>query len=166
MKATIHVFDFDGVLAWPYTHPELLVPGAERLLRALSEREGHRVMVASFNPRAYFALRSLYEDEAVILEMRAGSNHSEWWRPEQGNGIYIDEVHRVNLSKADMIVRMLDVRHLSSGSNEVHFYDDDEENIREVQRRLPRVVCHHVLDSAKGLLPHYSEWFPGVLADI
>lgn len=126
-KVVVAAFDFDGVLAIPYSHPERLFPGAEPLLRSL-HAQGVIVLVASFNPRAYVALRHLL-DEGVIRGIRAGSL-VEWWK--EGDGTYSDARHRKNMNKAlhlsDMLARELDGVDVSS----VTFYDDDRDNIHDV----------------------------------
>lgn len=152
---TVHVFDFDGVLARPYTTPELLFPGTERLLRKLSQEAGHCVMVASFNPRAYEIMRPLME-EGIVAHVRAGCNDQQWWLAEHG-GVYSDERHRRNLSKAAMIRHLLDA--VSNGASDVRFYDDDPDNIAHVEAALPEVRCFHVADWTRGLVPYYEKWF-------
>lgn len=150
----VHIFDFDGVLAVPYTQPELLFPGAERLLKQLKEKE-NIVLVASFNPRAYTVTKHLF-DEGVIDDIRAGCNDQRWWL--QDDGVYRDAEHRrLPLSKVAMIRDM--IRLLATAHRRVHFYDDDEENILAVRTALPHVTCHHVTDWSRGLLKEYETVF-------
>lgn len=149
---SIYVFDFDGVLACPYTDPELLFPGAERLLRDLNQ-DGHMILIASFNPRAYTVLRGLYE-EGVIADIRAGNNTLRWWRVDDGT--YSDaKYRRTVLSKAAMIGDMID----KTDTRVTHFFDDDPDNIRDVRKEMLHVECYHVPNWGKGLVPHYDEWF-------
>jgi hypothetical protein len=145
-----HCFDFDGVLAHPYTSPELLFPGAERLLRQLKAR-GDTIVVASFNPRAYHVLQDLH-DEGVIHDMRCGSNDSRWWA--DGTGPYQDAVHRRDLSKAAMIRAMV-----PADAATVRFYDDDRANIDDVASHMPHVGCYWVSDWSKGITPVMNTWF-------
>lgn len=139
----VYVFDFDGVLAIPYTSPEQLYPRTEAVLRKLSAW-GHHVLVSSFNPRAYTVLQPLLRD-GVIHQVRAGSA-IEWWHD---GGMYLDEIHRREMFKSLHIGTML--RRLTSGSwGRMHFFDDDPHNVVEVQTGLPD--CRAVLiDASRGI---------------
>lgn len=153
-RDVVHVFDFDGVLAAPYTHPELLFPGVEKLLQKLYDTD-NVVLVASFNPRAYHVMRDLYE-AGVVSNIRAGSNDQQWWL--QGDGVYRDKQHRqLPLSKSVMIQDM--TRQLVHTQRPTFFYDDDEENIENVRDTLPHVRCHHVKDWSRGLQDDYETLF-------
>jgi hypothetical protein len=153
-RALWHCFDFDGVLAHPYTMPELLFPGVAPLLRRLKER-GDRIVVASFNPRSYHALRELHEDEHLLDDMRCGSNDCTWWAD---NGVYSDALHRHQLSKAAMI-RAMGAPVSASDPDVVRFYDDDPDNIKDVREQLPQVACYWVDDWSKGVVPFLDSWF-------
>ena len=127
---SIVVFDFDGVLAVPYTDPEQLFPGVAELLVDLKQR-GDIVLVSSFNPRAYHVLRTFLE-QGIIAGLRAGSRQ-KWW--EQGDGTYSDALHRYDMDKglhiADMLAEL--ATPVDATKETILFFDDDEQNIMEVK---------------------------------
>jgi hypothetical protein len=152
------VFDFDGVLAIPYSQPEVLFAGTEALLRSL-HAQGHVLAVASFNPRAYHVLRPLI-DEGVISAVRAGSC-VKWWA--EGDGTYSDDVHRKNMRKSAHIQSMLDNEWRYKSLQSLVFIDDDLANIDEVDRAVigPNqfpVLTHHV--------PSYAGAGPATLREV
>lgn len=126
----IIVFDFDGVLAVPYTDPEQLFPGVVELLVDLKQ-QGHTVLVTSFNPRAYHVLR-VFLEQGIIAGLRAGSRQ-KWWA--QGDGTYSDALHRHDMDKglhiADMLAEL--AAPVDATKETIIFFDDDEHNIREVK---------------------------------
>lgn len=124
----VAAFDFDGVLAIPYSNPEHLYPDAEKILREL-HAAGVTVVVASFNPRSYWVLKRLL-DEGVIAAIRAGSL-TEWWK--EGDGVYHDTLHRTDMDKSlhlrDMLAKELQGR---GPVDSITFFDDDMANITDV----------------------------------
>lgn len=126
---TVFAFDFDGVLAIPYSEPEVLFAGTEQLLRQLA-RDGHSVIVTSFNPRAYHVLRPLL-DNGVISAIRAGSC-IKWWLPAAGDGQYVDALHRRDMQKSLHIKSMLANELAGVAVKRILFVDDDMRNVAEV----------------------------------
>ena len=121
----VFAFDFDGVLAIPYTQPEVLFPGVVPLLRDIAGIPDNRVVVTSFNPRAYHVLKPLL-DAGIIHDIRAGSL-TKWWA--EGDGSYSDARHRVDMDKALHVQAMLrDVREVAM----LYFVDDDAKNVADV----------------------------------
>ncbi len=143
----VFAFDFDGVLAIPYSQPEVLFAGTERLLRDLAAA-GHPVIVTSFNPRAYHVLRPLLE-EGVIRAIRAGSC-IKWWLPAAGGGAgYVDALHRRDMQKSLHLRSMLADELAGVEVKHVLFVDDDLGNIAEVAVALftgaaPALTTCHV----------------------
>jgi hypothetical protein len=136
--------DFDGVLAIPYSQPEVLFPGTEELLRRLAA-SGMTIAVTSFNPRAYHVLKPLLDD-GTICDIRAGSR-VKWW--EEGSGTYSDTVHRKQMNKAFHVHDML----ADALPRRVVFVDDDPENAKDVNDAIYRwniVPETHVVASYAG----------------
>jgi hypothetical protein len=158
-KNTLFVFDFDGVLAIPYTNPEELFPGVHALLEEL-RTEGHRIAVCSFNPRAYISLEHLLI-AGPIDAIRAGSKH-KWW--EQGDGNYSDALHRQEMNKGLHIWEMIESEELEEFANgapieRLFFIDDDPKNIWDViehahAAKWPFPVGCDVVGSYVGLTRH------------
>jgi hypothetical protein len=138
-------FDFDGVLAIPYSQPEVLFAGTEALLRDLWAM-GHTLIVCSFNPRAYAVLKPLME-EGIISAIRAGSC-VRWWEDEEEGGLYKDATHRHHMEKRLQIASMLGDELCDLTVEHLVFIDDDMRNIDNVANssgdfRFP-VTTRHV----------------------
>lgn len=139
-RKLVFAFDFDGVLAIPYSAPEVLFAGTEKLLRQL-KADGHVIVVTSFNPRAYHVLRPLLE-EGVITAIRAGSC-VKWWVE---GGTYQDDVHRVDMFKSLHLLDMMSNELAGIPIEHVFFVDDDPKNVDEVTSKVYHcpVSGHHV----------------------
>lgn len=151
----IFAFDFDGVLAIPYTDPEELYPAVDGILRGL-HAQGHIVIVTSFNPRSYYVLKS-YLDEGIIQAIRAGSR-SLWWL----TGEYADVKHRFDMMKSLHLSDMLrdELASLSLLEAEIYMFDDSEENLSEINRSsfyIPYNVKTFLIDNSIGLTESHIE---------
>ena len=127
-KNPLLVFDFDGVLAMPWYHPELPYDNVRELIRMVSKT--HYICVASFNPRAKLAIddwKQFYGYDAI----RCGSNH-HW-------SVVYSNKWRVEMTKSRQITAMLDELGLSE-DHPVQFYDDDQENVDEVNKHQSRTA--------------------------
>ena len=128
----IFAFDFDGVLAIPYTNPEQLFPEIDTILRTISQK-GHLNIISSFNPRSYFIMKP-YLDQGIITAIRAGSR-IKWWESD-GQGTYDDYKHRKDMHKGlhlhDMLSDELDELHISE-ETQIYFFDDDLGNLADVR---------------------------------
>ena len=131
------IFDFDGVLAIKWTRPEEYFHQIPDLIKKLSHN--YILCVASFNPRAQLAITNWGLDDYFTC-MRYGANHN--WAD-----IY-KESYRENMTKADQIVHMIEneIDQLNNKTDElgnkfefgdVMFFDDDPENILQVNEKLP-----------------------------
>jgi phosphoglycolate phosphatase-like HAD superfamily hydrolase len=117
---SVLIFDFDGVLAQPWTHPELPYKDVKDVLDRVSEK--HFICVASFNPRAALAVAdwNLFQPFDAV---RCGANHiwdtryREEWRKE--------------MSKEGQIKEILKELGLKE-AHTVQFFDDDQKNVDAV----------------------------------
>ena len=144
-------FDFDGVLAIPYSQPEVLFAGTEALLRELWAM-GHTLVVTSFNPRAYVVLRPLVE-EGVISAIRAGSC-TRWWEEEEGGGVYNDATHRHNMEKRLHLASMFAEELCDMEATHLLFIDDDMRNIDNVTAGAADLPC--------PVTTQHVPWYAGV----
>ena len=137
---SIYIFDFDGVLAIPWTQPEIPFPNVIVFLRDLHST-GKKLCLASYNPAAVRALES-WGVSNLFTAMRAGSN-----KPWSGN--YTEE-YRIGMSKSKQIKDMLVNELYPHKAEDCVFFDDTIENIALVNRELPQV--HTILiDTIRGL---------------
>lgn len=139
-KNTLIVLDFDGVLCIPYTEDHY--PEIPEIIRKL-EKAGNRLFLASFNPSARNVVTKWGLDE-YFEDMRYGSN-IDW---EDGENPVYKEDLRERMSKSQQIKAMIWDSELKNSS--VYFFDDDDKNIEEVRRNLPRVATIKI-DETKGL---------------
>lgn len=136
-KNRVLVFDFDGVLAKPWTHPETHYEQVPAILKILSQK--YYVCVASFNPRAALAIAS-WESQKTIDAVRCGANH-EWAHK-------YDEVWREGMSKLEMITSILKQLNLRA-DHPVEFYDDDSKNVDSVNLDVNRTAF--IINTQNGL---------------
>lgn len=127
------IFDFDGVLAIPWTYPEEHYPQIPQIIKDNSE---HLLCVASFNPRAYTAIKAWNLDHHFTA-MRCGSNNI--WNHD--NVDEYKEEYSYNMSKVQQIIDIIDNEVSKSGKSydKIIFYDDNLDNINEVKRKLPHI---------------------------
>ncbi len=154
MTTNVFFFDFDGVLAIPYSQPEVLFAGTEALLRDM-RANGHVLLVTSFNPRAYFVLKHLL-DNGTLLAIRAGSCE-RWWA--MGNGLYSDATHRLKMEKSLHLQSMLEDEVREAGidpaTRRLFFVDDDLKNIGNV-------LANTHLYGGSPILTRHVPWYAGV----
>lgn len=128
---TLLVFDFDGVLAIPYTMPEQCYSGIPNIIKALSEQ--YILAVASYNPRAYMAIKS-WNLEQYFISIRCGANHS--WHKDN---IEYNENYRIDMEKSNQILDIKnEIKHLNISG--IIFFDDDQNNLNLVNIKLPSVI--------------------------
>ena len=136
------VFDFDGVLAIPYTHPEECYSDVVELMTMLKEE--YILCVASYNPRAEVAIESwgIRDLFSVVL---CGANYV--WKGKE-----YDDKDRVEMRKDRQIVSIIkkELDELQIRYDQVAFFDDDQENIDLVTKELPSVTCTFI-DNKKGI---------------
>lgn len=140
-ERTVLALDFDGVLAIPYSAPEVLFPGTVPLLRHLAGR-GCTIIVTSKNPRAYPVLKDLVE-EGTIAAIRAGSR-IKWWETHP-EGRYEDWLHHHDLTADEApaysptLNKALHLRDMLADElaglrpGRLLFVDDDQANIDDVE---------------------------------
>lgn len=140
MPKPVIVFDFDGVLAKPWTHPEKPYDCIPDIMRLMSET-GYILCVASYNPRAKLAIESWKPNinENTFKAIRCGANHI--W-----SDLYLEE-WRKEMSKSKMIASMLQELGLAE-DYPVIMFDDDQMNIDEVNK-LQNCTAF-LIDSEKG----------------
>lgn len=141
MAKKLLVFDFDGVLSMMYTMPEKHYPQIPELLQYLENK--YLLCVASYNPRAELSIKNWKLDKYFIC-MRVGANHI-WDHP-------YDESYRSTLSKAEQITNMIEmeIKTLNCAFTEIVFFDDNLENIKHVNEKLPNIKTV-LIDSKFGL---------------
>ncbi len=133
-------FDFDGVLAKPYTHPEKHYEQVPELIKSLSEK--YHLCVVSFNPRAKLAIEA-WGLSKYFAGIRAGSNE-EWTG-------YCPEFYRNNMTKATQICNITKYN-VSGGVGKIVLFDDDPANIADFRKFFPVLGAQAVLiDSLYGL---------------
>jgi hypothetical protein len=132
---TMVVFDFDGVLAIPWTNPEKPFEIVPTVIKKLSDSGKYFLGVASFNPRAVIAIES-WGLKHHFTSMRAGANHSWSFDPFD----YREE-YRVMMSKYQQIISM--VQEIESTKKAtiktIVFFDDDPKNIESVEMDVAEV---------------------------
>ena len=84
--------------------------------------------------------------------IRSGSNFN--WEED-----YNDEIHRSNLSKADQINDILknELKDISVSLNESIFFDDDIDNIKLIQQKLPYIKSIYLNGDVGLTLEHISD---------
>jgi hypothetical protein len=120
----ILVFDFDGVLAIPFTTPPIPFPGVIDLLKYLYKNNDTLLFLASFNAGACQALHA-WGVAHFFSSMRYGSNDT--WDPP-----YLPE-YGIGTTKSGQISSMLlDLNRKVPINRSLFFFDDMEENIINV----------------------------------
>lgn len=137
-KSPALVFDFDGVLAIPWSKPEKPYVQVTELIRRL-HREGYRLSVASYNPRARVAVRS-WGLEHCFESFRSGADHD--WETEGGE--YKEEFRTDRMSKHGQIKSM-------HGKRQVVFFDDSKENIDVINAKNDPRIHAVLVDTEKGV---------------
>jgi len=127
-RRRLFIFDFDGVLSVPWSKPEVPYEQVPDSIRKLSEN--HILGMASFNPRANKAL-GVWKLDQYFSCARSGAN-CHW------NGFYRQK-YRVGLTKSDQIINMIENEISKSDYIDIVFFDDDPENLKCVNKRLPHV---------------------------
>lgn len=118
----LYIFDFDGVLAIPYTNPERYYNNIPFLISSLAMN--NYLAVVSFNPQAEKVIKR-WGLSKHFMAYRSGYN--EIW-----NGNYKSE-YRMNMSKSGQIKSILNNELKDIEFEEILFYDDDIRNIRDVR---------------------------------
>lgn len=140
MAKRLLIFDFDGVLSVKWTMPEKPFLQIPNTIKQLST--DHVLAMASFNPRALLAITNWSMDQFFTCA-RYGSN-IPW------TGLY-KESYRTDMTKADQIVDMLtnEIKNLPHDIIDVIFFDDDPDNIKYVNEKLPYVKTV-LIDDTEG----------------
>ena len=135
MGKSLLVFDFDGVLAIPWTNPERHYDQIPDAIKKIFESGDYVLAVASYNPLAHAAIVR-WGLENYFSCIRCGANHS--WHTD---GTHYSEDYRVGMSKHRQIGSMIEneINELAVGLDGVFFFDDDPDNIRLVNEHLPVV---------------------------
>jgi hypothetical protein len=144
-KRTLLVFDFDGVLAIPYTDPEEHFDGIPSLIQECAKHAD--LAVASYNPLALRVV-SRWGLDRFFVAGRAGYDYP--WK-----GVY-NEAMRECMSKHEMI-RDMTLRELID--NEYHrvvFFDDDERNFKKIHEKAPHIKTE-LIDWKIGLQREHIE---------
>lgn len=133
----VHVYlDFDGVLAIPWSCPEIPFSKVPYLLKQLHKSKVV-IHLTSFNPKAYLAIKRWGCDK-YFTGIRAGSNES--WN--HNSLLYYTDDLRENLLKSTQISSIRN-SHKCSEIQEF-FFDDDEKNIKDVCYVHPEIVSSHI----------------------
>lgn len=133
------VFDFDGVLAIPWSDPEKPFTQIPSLVRLLHAR-GYKLSVASYNPRARTAVESWGLGE-YFASIRSGADHD--WEAEGGE--YMEEFRtRDRMSKHGQI------KNMHGDSKHVIFLDDSLENINEIKAKNDPHIHAVLINTEKG----------------
>lgn len=135
--------DFDGPLAIPWTMPEMYHEHIPSLIEQLAKND--ILCLVSFNPRAIQAIES-WNLHSHFTAFRAGSNH-----PLLPGETYSDEKHRIKLSKASQIESILSSELKDIEKESLHFYDDDESNIKNVSDVFGEKVSCNLVQTWFGL---------------
>jgi len=139
-KEKVLVFDFDGVLARTYTHPELHYPQIPKLIKDLSQK--YILCVASFNPKAIKAIEA-WDLHHYIICIRAGAN-GVW------TGDYKEDFG-IDMTKSKQILDMLiELDEMGYKTKEITFFDDTPKNIAAVNETLPSVKTV-LINQTKGV---------------
>ena len=137
MGKTLLVFDFDGVLAIPWTDPERPYDGIPAAIEKIHASGDYVLAVASYNPRAHAAIArwGLHKYFACI---RCGANHG--WHTD---GTPYREDYRVGMGKHLQITSMIEteIAEFGVGVDRTYFFDDDPDNIALVNEHLPAVTA-------------------------
>lgn len=128
MDRKLLIFDFDGVLSIPWTRPEVCYSQIPDLIKKLSQT--HILAMASFNPRAQIALVE-WDLDKYFFCTRYGSNH-RW------DGLY-EQKFRSGMSKTNQIIDMLECELSTENYTHIEFFDDDLNNLIDVNNKLPSV---------------------------
>jgi hypothetical protein len=144
---TLLIFDFDGVLARPYTFPKLCYEQIPSILEDLECTGEYIMAVASFHPRA----ESVIEDWGLSRHfhaIRAGSN-TVW------PGDIYQESLRTGLTKPKQIEDMLlnELLPFASRFKQILFLDDTPINVELVKAvycDIPHLRTQ-LVDTANGL---------------
>ena len=137
---SVYIFDFDGVLAVPWTHPEMPYEKVVEFIKELHD-SGKTLCLASYNPAAIQSL-DRWGVRGLFTAMRAGSNHP--WFGEYKNN------HRIDMSKSLQIKNMLSNELFPAKEEDCIFFDDTLENIQLVNNELPKVQTL-LIDPNRGL---------------
>ena len=154
-------FDFDGVIAVPWTNPETPFPQVRALLNYLV-KNNIKLAVTSFNPNAHTALAA--NDLLKYFDaVRAGCNH--WWDYSAKSTVYQNNLHRKQLCKSRQIADIVlnEWKSANFEPKQVLLIDDDKNNIMRAQ--IAGFQTLFVEDSFLGpdwtsiaaMLPHISE---------
>lgn len=146
-KKIVAVFDFDGVLAIPWSQPAQHYKIIPSLLKEMYDSGKYIICCASYNPSA---LKSI--ERWGLLKyftcVRCGANFS-WHGP-------YEEHYRIEMQKSSQITDMIknEIKELNHDFEKVYFYDDDKDNINLVNRDLPTVNTV-LIDPVTGLLKEH-----------
>jgi FMN phosphatase YigB (HAD superfamily) len=133
------IFDFDGVLAIKWTQPPQCYPQIPSLIKYLSQ--DYLLCVASFNPIAEQAIKNWQLHEHFVA-IRSGCNYT--WNKPYKNAL------KHNLSKSEQIINMCNNEMKNYTFSSIFFFDDDPENIKNVNDYLPHIKTV-LIDSLYGL---------------
>ena len=139
-RPLLWVFDFDGVLAIPFTHPEKLFEGVpDAMLEIKRNSPNHRCVVASFNPRAELSVSCSLVGPCFAA-----------FRSRTHDQISMSDDERLCKSKQISSMIKTELAHHKFQDQDIVFFDDDMENLQEVQRMFPSARCKFIC-SATGL---------------
>lgn len=134
------VFDFDGVLAIPWTNPEKPFAQVPGLIKSLFDK-GHRLSVASYNPRARLAIES-WGIDGYFASIRSGADHD--WEAEGGE-------YKEEFRTRDRMSKHGQIKNMHGDSKHVIFLDDSLENINEIKAKNDPHIHARLVDTDKGV---------------
>jgi hypothetical protein len=123
--------DFDGVLAIPYSNPEMPVPDLLNTLQTLQKDGRFLLCCASFNPRAFIALKR-WKVHNMFHAIRVGCN-DVWHHFDLS--CYDNTLHRVDLCKARQMQSMLQNELKAHKIGATMLIDDRLENIQVAKQK-------------------------------
>ena len=133
--------DFDGVLAIKLTNNYF--PQIPAIIRKLHKK--YKLCIASYNQNAINIIKK-WNLEEFFCAIRCGSN-TKW------EGDYNYDIYSKNLSKAEQIIDMLnnELLELEIDQENCIFFDDDKNNIKLVNDKLPKIKTIKI-NGNEGLL--------------
>lgn len=126
----VYVFDFDGVLAIPYSVPEKHYDQVPSLIKQLYD-QGNILCMASFNPDSIESIER-WGLMKYFTAVRGGCNFK--WSGIKSE--YKDEIHRNQLLKSTQIISMMneELSSLVPRVEHLRFFDDDKLNILQFEK--------------------------------
>ena len=160
-KKAISVYDFDETIARSEGHVDAYYKGTDKLYKRITTQAGYDEILASgeeydydFSNLDYITdptelvpvtnkLRKDVENKAMqvmILTARAGNAEGEIQMYLDSIGISTDDLYIVGCSGCDKGKYVEDMARRNPTIEVIHFYDDSEKNIRDMERAKERMA--------------------------